>query len=109
MLLAFKAFLGATVVVLMSFAAQSKNYVLVGLIPLFPTFAIIGHVIVHSEQGLEATRKTLLFGMFSILPYLAYLLAVYILIPRLSLLGSLSAGVFAWALSAGALIAVWHR
>ncbi|PIN63716.1 hypothetical protein CKQ90_32440, partial [Klebsiella pneumoniae] len=34
-----------------------------------PPFALIAHYIVASERGIEALRATIVFGMWSILPY----------------------------------------
>lgn len=51
--LVIKAALGALVVVLIGLLAKTKNYYIAGLIPLFPTFALIAHYIVASERGIE--------------------------------------------------------
>ncbi|BBU83743.1 hypothetical protein EIMP300_51430 [Escherichia coli] len=49
--LVIKAALGALVVLLIGVLAKTKNYYIAGLIPLFPTFALIAHYIVASERG----------------------------------------------------------
>ncbi len=51
--LVIKAALGALVVVLIGVLAKTKNYYIAGLIPLFPTFALIAHYIVASERVLR--------------------------------------------------------
>ncbi len=56
---------------------KTKNYAIAGLVPLFPTFALIAHYIVASERGIEALRATIVFGMWSILPYFIYLLSLW--------------------------------
>jgi hypothetical protein len=66
--LVIKAALGALVVLLIGILAKTKNYYIAGLIPLFPTFALIAHYIVASERGTEALRTTIVFGMWSIIP-----------------------------------------
>lgn len=68
--LVIKAALGALVVLLIGVLAKTKNYYIAGLIPLFPTFALIAHYIVASERGIEALRATIIFSMWSIIPYL---------------------------------------
>ncbi len=75
--LLIKALLGALVVVLIGVLAKTKNYAIAGLIPLFPTFALIAHYIVASERGIEALRATIVFGMWSIIPYFIYLLSLW--------------------------------
>ncbi|GAB0851050.1 hypothetical protein MZ16F86_20380 [Escherichia coli] len=59
--LVIKAALGALVVLLIGVLAKTKNYYIAGLIPLFPTFALIAHYIVASERGIEALRATIIF------------------------------------------------
>ncbi|KHH51267.1 GlpM family protein, partial [Escherichia coli] len=54
--LVIKAALGALVVLLIGVLAKTRNYYIAGLIPLFPTFALIAHYIVASERGIEALR-----------------------------------------------------
>jgi len=41
-----KAALGAAVVLILAALAKTKNYYIAGLVPLFPTFALIAHYIV---------------------------------------------------------------
>lgn len=60
--LVIKAALGALVVLLIGVLAKTRNYYIAGLIPLFPTFALIAHYIVASERGTEALRTTIVFG-----------------------------------------------
>lgn len=66
--LVIKAALGALVVVLIGLLSKTKNYYIAGLIPLFPTFALIAHYIVASERGIDAMRTTIVFSMWSIIP-----------------------------------------
>ncbi len=56
-----------------------KITILPVLIPLFPTFALIAHYIVASERGIEALRTTIVFGMWSIIPYFYLLTFVMVL------------------------------
>ncbi len=60
--LLFKALLGASVVLLIAILAKSKNYYIAGLIPLFPTFALIAHYIVGTERSIEALRSTIILA-----------------------------------------------
>ncbi|MDF2622501.1 MAG: hypothetical protein K0S62_272 [Kosakonia cowanii] len=75
--LLMKAAIGALVVVLIGLLAKTKNYYIAGLIPLFPTFAMIAHYIVATERGVEALRTTIIFGMWAIIPYFLYLLSLW--------------------------------
>lgn len=80
-----KCMLGAGVVLIISVLSKSKAFYIAGLVPLFPTFALIAHVIVYQQKGAEALQKTALFGLWSLIPYAIYLVAVYVLATRLSM------------------------
>uniref|UniRef100_UPI0038F729E4 GlpM family protein n=1 Tax=Streptomyces europaeiscabiei TaxID=146819 RepID=UPI0038F729E4 len=67
--------IGAAVVVLIALLSRTRNYYIAGLVPLFPTFALLAHYIVASERGTAALRTTVIFGMWAIIPYFVYLLA----------------------------------
>ncbi|WP_230369364.1 GlpM family protein [Paludibacterium denitrificans] len=95
-----KSLLGALVVLLISLLSRSRNYVVAGLLPLFPTFALIAHYIVGSERGVPALKLTLLFGMWGMVPYFIYLLSLYLLLDRLRLVYALGAATLAWVLAA---------
>ncbi len=109
MALLFKALLGAFVVVLIGILSKTRNYYLAGLIPLFPTFALLAHYIVASERGVEALRTTILFGMWAIIPYFVYLLSLWYLINLMRLPWALLAAVGCWCAAAWLLITLWSK
>ncbi|WP_318356921.1 GlpM family protein [Enterobacter sp.] len=107
--LVFKAALGALVVVLIALLSRTKNYYIAGLIPLFPTFALLAHYIVATERGMDALRTTIVFGMWSIIPYFLYLLSLWYFTGFLKLPLALGGAVVCWSLSAWVLIYCWSR
>ncbi|GAL59615.1 hypothetical protein YdgC [Pseudescherichia vulneris NBRC 102420] len=107
--LVVKAAIGALVVLLIGVLAKTKNYYIAGLIPLFPTFALIAHYIVASERGIEALRTTIVFGMWAIIPYFIYLLSLWYFTAAMRLPLALGAAVLCWSLSAWLLIFCWSR
>ncbi|EGQ8026264.1 GlpM family protein [Vibrio vulnificus] len=104
-----KSLLGAAAVVIIALLSKSKNFYIAGLVPLFPTFALIAHFIVGSERSLEDLRQTALFGLWSLLPYAAYLAAVYYFSYRFSLVTTLSAATVIWLMAASLLIVAWTK
>lgn len=104
-----KALAGAVVVIVIHLLSRTKNYYIAGLVPLFPTFALISHYIVGSARTTSELKETIVFGMLSLIPYLVYLVAVYYLVDRLKLELSLLLGVLFWAISAATLILAWNR
>ena len=107
--LTLKAFLGATVVVAIQLLAKTKNYYFAGLAPLFPTFALIAHYIVGTERTVAELKTTIVFGGFSMLPYLVYLITLYALVDHYPLGRALAGATLSWMAAAGALILVWSK
>ena len=104
-----KCVMGAAVVLLISILSKSKAFYIAGLVPLFPTFALIAHVIVAQEKGADALKQTALFGMWSLIPYFIYLLMVYLLATRMSVLSCLSVATLCWVIAAAGLVYGWNH
>ena len=103
-----KCILGAAVVLLISILSKSKAFYIAGLVPLFPTFALIAHVIVSQQQGAAALQKTALFGLWSLIPYFIYLLMVYVLATKMSMWSCLGVATLCWVVAAAGLIYSWQ-
>ncbi|EKU37937.1 MULTISPECIES: GlpM family protein [Acinetobacter] len=103
-----KCMLGAGVVLIISILSKSKAFYIAGLVPLFPTFALIAHVIVYQQKGAEALQKTALFGLWSLIPYAIYLVAVYVLATRMSMWSCLGLATLCWVMAAAGLIYGWQ-
>lgn len=101
--------MGALVVILIAMLSKTRNYYIAGLLPLFPTFALIAHYIVGSERSIDALRTTIIFGIWAIIPYLIYLLSLYFLVGALRLPLALAGAVACWILAAWLLITLWNR
>ncbi|RTZ18167.1 GlpM family protein [Vibrio aquaticus] len=104
-----KCLIGAAAVLLIALLSKSKNFYISGLVPLFPTFALIAHYVVGSERSMDDLRATALFGLYSLLPYACYLLAVYYLSFRFTLINTLSLATAVWVSSACLLLLVWTK
>ncbi|MFX5531640.1 GlpM family protein [Acinetobacter baumannii] len=103
-----KCMLGAGVVLIISILSKSKAFYIAGLVPLFPTFALIAHVIVFQQKGAEALQKTASFGLWSLIPYAIYLVAVYVLATRMSMWSCLGVATLCWVVAAAGLIYGWQ-
>ncbi|GAB3672564.1 GlpM family protein [Salinisphaera aquimarina] len=104
-----KCLLGAAAVLLIALLSKSKSFFVSGLVPLFPTFALIAHYIVGTERSMEDLRTTALFGLYSLVPYAAYLMAVYYCSYKFNLVWTLSMATVVWLLFAFLLLAGWTR
>lgn len=102
-----KALLGAAAVLLIALFAQSKNFFIAGLVPLFPTFSLIAHYIVGTERAGADLQQTALFGLWSLVPYAAYLLVVYAGSVRWSLAVTLGVATAVWMVTALGAIWLW--
>jgi membrane protein GlpM len=109
MALVLKCLLGAAAVLLIAVLSKSKSFYIAGLVPLFPTFALIAHYIVGTDRSAADLRTTALFGLWSLIPYAIYLVAVYALSARMPLAGTLLTATAAWTVAAGLLLVAWSR
>ncbi len=107
--LILKAALGAAVVVILAALSKTRNYYIAGLVPLFPTFALIAHYIVGKGRSIDDLKTTIVFGMWSIIPYFIYLATLYVMVDRMRLEASLAVAVVAWLIAATVLVTVWVR
>ena len=107
--LLIKCSVGALTVMVIAILSKSKVYYVAGLAPLFPTFALIAHIIVYADRGANDLRTTALFGIWSLIPYSAYLLTVYLLSAKCRLSMTLTAATAVWLVCATLLIFGWSR
>lgn len=107
--LTFKCLLGAVAVLLIALLSRSSSFYVAGLVPLFPTFALIAHYIVGSERAPADLRTTAVFGLWSLLPYAIYLGTVVWLSTRQALAATLACATLAWIVAAALLLAAWSR
>jgi membrane protein GlpM len=105
----FKCLMGAVAVLIIALLSKSRNYYVAGLIPLFPTFALIAHYLVGNERGPQDLRTTALFGLWALLPYAVYLLTVYFLSVRLTLTATLTTATGLWFVAASLLMLAWVK
>ena len=104
-----KSACGALAVLLIALLSRSKSFYIAGLVPLFPTFALIAHAIVGSERTPADLKATALFGLWSLIPYAVYLLAVYVLSTRTGLTTTLVSATLAWCVAAAILLFIWAQ
>jgi membrane protein GlpM len=107
--LVLKCLLGAAAVLIIALLSKTRNFYVAGLVPLFPTFALIAHTIIGTERSTADLRETALFGLWSIVPYAIYLLVVYALSVRMSLPSTLALATLAWFAAAGVLLLTWAK
>lgn len=107
--LLMKCLFGAVTVLIVALLSRSKSFFVAGLVPLFPTFALIAHYIVGTERSAGDLRATALFGLWSIIPYAIYLLTVYWLSVRFALATTLILATTAWTVAAAILLVAWSK
>ena len=107
--LLLKCLVGALAVLVIALLSTTRSFFIAGLVPLFPTFALIAHYIVGTERSAADLQTTALFGLWSLLPYAVYLLSVYWLSPRWPLAVTLGASTAAWFVGAAPLLFAWSR
>lgn len=107
--LLFKCLLGAGAVLLIALLSRSRSFFIAGMVPLFPTFALIAHYIVGTERSAADLRATALFGLCSLVPYAVYLGLVFFLSVRTGLAVTLVAALAGWLVTAAGVLLLWTR
>ncbi|OBR91133.1 inner membrane protein YdgC [Clostridium ragsdalei P11] len=107
--LIIKPLVGALVVIVIQVLSKSKNYYIAALVPLFPLFGIMAYYIVGLERGTSVLENTIIFGMFSLIPYFVFLITLYFSIKHYKLGYSLIIGSIAWVVIAVILVVLWNR
>mgnify|MGYP000707628904 CR=1 FL=1 len=108
MSLLLKAIIGAGIAIGIALISKSKNFFMAGMIPLFPAFGTLAHFMVGYQRGEQDLQKTIVFSMFSLIPYLTYLLGtLFALKFGISVTSSILIGVLSWFVAAGPLIYFW--
>ena len=99
--------LGAFVAIVIALLSRSNFYILAGLAPLFPTFALFAHILFFKEGGVENLKNVILFGMLSILPYLSYLSGLYFLIDKFNFMVSVWIALIFWLIASLGIYFIW--
>jgi membrane protein GlpM len=107
--LLIRAAAGAGVVILIQLISRTRNYYIAGLVPLFPTFALITHYVVGIERSVGELRQTVLLGMWALIPYFVYLGSLYVLVGRVRLGYALGGATVCWLVAATVLVFIWQR
>lgn len=96
--------IGVALVVAMSLLARTEHSWLNGLIPLFPTFALIGQTTTWLSRGDVAARDVAFVGFFALIPYFAYLAMIYWLSEPLGFPRAAALGILLWSLISGVIV-----
>ena len=95
---------GVAIVVAMSLLARTEHSWLNGLIPLFPTFALIGQTTTWLSRGDGAAKDVAFVGFFALIPYFAYLAMIYWFAESLGFPRAAAIGVALWAAISGVIV-----
>jgi len=109
MALLLKCIVGVVAVLAIHAVSNIRDFYIAGLVPLFPTFALIAHYVIGTERNMTDLRTTALFGLASLIPYAVYLTDVYVLAIRMSLFATLSLATVAWCGAAALLLLLWPK
>lgn len=96
--------IGFALVVALTFLGRTQFSWLNGLIPLFPTFALIGQISAYLGKGEAAAKDVAVIGLFSLIPYAAYLLAVFYGSDIIGFPKAAALGLLLWCIIAGSIV-----
>lgn len=102
-----KVLIGAVLVLMIHLVARTRSYYVAALIPLFPSFGLIAYYTVGRMRGVGELRSTVLFGMLSLVPYLVFLITLYLSVHRVRLAVSLLLASASWLIVSVVLVLLW--
>lgn len=102
------ATIGAVVAASLAVLARLNLYYLMGLVPLFPAFALIAHATAAASGETVNMRTAAIFGLYALIPYASYLLAIIALSHAWPAPVAILAGLVAWFAIAFALVTAWN-
>lgn len=109
MYVVFKCFVGALIMLAVHYLAQTRHYYAAGLVLMLPAVSLPTYYFMHVERGADAVQSTALFGMLSVLAYLAFLGGLYLCERRLPIVQSMATALGAWCVVAVGLLVIWRH
>lgn len=95
----WKGVIGGLVTAFIAWTAK-RGTILPGVIPLFPTFAIIALFIIGQNGNVSSFRQVTISGMKTLPAYFAFSLAAYLAISHLDYRFAILIGIICWAIVA---------
>jgi membrane protein GlpM len=99
---------GAGVAMSLAYLARLNLYFMMGLVPLFPAFALMGHTILAYEGNVAGLRMAAAFGLYALIPYAVYLSSIVLLSHVMPALGAVAVGLLGWFVTATLLVMAWN-
>lgn len=99
---------GAAVAVSLALLARLNLYYLMGLVPLFPAFALMAHAMLASNGNVVGLRMAAAFGLYALIPYATYLSTLLLLSHALSPGLAVALGLVGWFATALLLVFAWN-
>jgi membrane protein GlpM len=106
---AFKCLIGALIMLVIHYLAQTKHYYAAGLVLMIPAISLPTYYFMHVERGAAAVQTTALFGLFSTLAYVAFLGGLYWCEKRFPVVQSIALALGAWCVVAVGVLILWKR
>ena len=105
--LLLKGAIGAFMVIVISLLSTTRVAFLSGLLPLFPTFALIAHIISYNAGGGPVLKSVIAFGLLSMIPYASYLLTLLFTVDTMSFQKAVGCSLFAWLVASVIIFSIW--
>lgn len=100
--------IGGVVAMSLAYLARLNLYFLMGLVPLFPAFALMAHTLLASGGNVAGLRMAAAFGLYSLIPYATYLSSIVFLSHVMPALAAIALGIVGWFGTATLLVMAWN-
>lgn len=99
---------GGVVAMSLAYLARLNLYFMMGLVPLFPAFALMAHTLLAYEGNVVGLRVAAAFGLYSLIPYATYLSSIVFLSHVMPALAAIALGLVGWFAMATLLVMAWN-
>jgi len=109
MLHLLKSIIGGMVSGGISVLGQTQYYLLSGILPFFPTFALVASMTAQQTGDVSHVKSMALFMTFAVIPIIGFNVALFLLVDKYSFLTSIGMALMVWFALAYALYIIWPK
>jgi membrane protein GlpM len=100
--------IGAVIAMSLAYLARLNLYFMMGLVPLFPAFALMAHTMLATGGNVAGLRMAAAFGLYALIPYATYLTSIVVLSHVMPPIASVAIGLLGWFATATVLVMAWN-
>lgn len=107
--LLFKCVIASAIMVGIDLVSQTDNYFIAGLMLSFPGLSMVAYYFLAEKGGKLEVIQTTTFALWSLIPFAIFLLALHVMLKKMSFTIAMVVAFVVWLLAALVLLVLWQR